>query len=159
MKPQCPLVHLLNSALVGPSISQCIDNTEARVAPGSTVEVYKSCWYIKQIAVECPDVADFLAKVISFRKQGIHSQNQSVPRWCDFQAKIICLSKQDSQSSVVPYRGRGMLLEVDRVSREVTKRQEVDSQYRRMGMEMECANMYIVSIKPKKTRTTQWIIF
>ena len=48
-----------------------------------------------------------------------------------------------------------MLLEVDRVSREVTKRQEVDSQYRRMGMEMECANMYIVSIKPKKTRTTQ----
>ena len=43
-----------------------------------------------------------------------------------------------------------MLLEVDRVSREVTKRQEVDSQYRRKGMEMECANMFIVSIKPKK---------
>ena len=43
-----------------------------------------------------------------------------------------------------------MLLEVDRVSREVTKRQEGDSQYRRMGMEMECANMFIVSIKPKK---------
>ena len=57
-----------------------------------------------------------------------------------------------------------MLLEVDHVSREVTKRQEVDSQYRRMGMEMEGDRMsmgrqevamFIVSIKPKNLHKMQ----